>query len=168
MKNETRGIYWILCGIVIGAACAAGFWYAAFRLHRGADDCAVERDTVYVPHVVREPSAVESVYVDRIRVRFYPLDKVVHDTDSVVRVDTVTKEAVIPISQKVYKDSMYTAWVSGYRPRLDSIKVVNSVVTRDMVLKPRRWSVGVQGGVGMTPKGVQPYVGIGVSWRIWN
>lgn len=153
---------WIL---VIAAVAALGYWYAANRLNC-KDAHAVRADTVYVPHVVREPAAVESVYVDRIRVRFYPLDKVVHDTDSVVRVDTVTKEVIIPISQKVYKDSSYTAWVSGYRPRLDSIKVVNSVVTRNVVRPAKRLGVGIQGGVGMTPKGVQPYIGIGVGWRI--
>lgn len=155
---------WIIW-LAIAAVSVLGYWYAANRLH-GKDTPAVKCDTVYVPHVVPKPAAVESVYVDRIRVRFYPLDKVVHDTDSVVRVDTITKEVSIPISQKVYRDSMYTAWVSGYRPSLDSIKVVNSVVTRDVVRPANRWGVGIQGGVGMTPKGVQPYVGVGVSWRI--
>lgn len=153
---------WIL---VIAAVAALGYWYAANRLHC-KDAPAVKADTVYVPHVVREPAAVESVYVDRIRVRFYPLNKVVHDTDFVVRVDTITKETIIPISQKVYKDSSYTAWVSGYRPRLDSIRVMNSVVTRDVVRPAKRWGVGIQGGVGVTPKGVQPYIGIGINYRI--
>lgn len=151
--------------LAIAAVAVLGYWYAVNRLHC-KDAPAVKTDTVYVTHVVREPAAVESVYVDRIRVRFYPLDKVVHDTDSVVRVDTITKEAIIPITQKVYKDSTYTAWLSGYRPRLDSIKVVNSVVTRDVVRPANRWGVGIQGGVGMTPKGVQPYIGIGISYRI--
>ena len=80
--------------------------------------------------------------------------------------DTITKEAVIPISQNVYRDSMYTAWVSGYRPRLDSIKVVSSVVMRDMIRPTKRWGIGIQGGAGMTPKGIQPYVGFGVYWRL--
>lgn len=149
----------------IAAVAVLGYWYAANRLH-GKDAPAMKADTAYVNHVVREPAAVESVYVDRIRVKFYLLDKVVHDTDSVVRVDTITKEVIIPITQKVYKDSAYTAWVSGYRPSLDSIKVTNSVVTRDVVRPAKRWGVGIQGGVGITPKGVQPYVGVGVSYRI--
>lgn len=151
--------------LAIAAVAALGYWYAANRLHC-KDAPAVKVDTVYVPHVVREPAAVESVYVDRIRVRFYPIDKVVHDTDSVIRVDTITKEVIIPISQKVYKDSSYTAWVSGCRPRLDSIKVMNSVVTRDVVRPAKRWGVGIQGGVGVTPKGVLPYIGIGINYRI--
>lgn len=155
---------WILW-LAIAAVAVLGYWYAANRLLCKVAP-AVKADTVYVTHVVREPAAVESVYVDRIRVRFYPLDKVMHDTDSVVRVDTVTKEVIIPISQKVYKDSSYTAWVSGYRPRLDSIIVSNSFVTRDVVRPAKRWDVGIQGGVGMTPKGVQPYIGIGINYRI--
>lgn len=156
-----------LIWLAIAAVGVLGYWYAANKLHC-KDSPAVMADTVYVTHVVREPAAVESVYVDKIRVRFYPLDRVVHDTDSLVRVDTITNEAVIPISQNVYRDSMYTAWVSGYRPRLDSIKVVGSVVTRDVIRPAKRWGMGIQGGVGMTPKGIQPYVGFGVYWKLWN
>ena len=34
--------------------------------------------------------------------------------------------------------------------------------------KPKRWGIGVQGGVGITPKLVQPYIGIGVSYNLFT
>ena len=78
---------------------------------------------------------------------------------------------VLPITQKMYRDSSYTAWVSGYAAALDSIEVYPRTLivrqTAPPAAKPRRWSVGVQGGYGLTPKGLQPYVGVGVGFRIF-
>ena len=37
--------------------------------------------------------------------------------------DTVRDTVYLPITQKIYKDSLYTAYVSGYRAKLDSIEV---------------------------------------------
>lgn len=75
---------------------------------------------------------------------------------------------VIPITQKVYEDSNYTAWVSGYNPRLDSlaIRTVREVVTVKEFRKPKRWNVGAFVGYGITPKGMQPCVGVSVNYRL--
>ncbi|MFR1988145.1 MAG: DUF6808 domain-containing protein, partial [Prevotellamassilia sp.] len=74
-------------------------------------------------------------------------------------------------TQQVYRDTTYTAWVSGYRPQLDSIEVYPRTLivrqTAPPAAKPRRWSVGVQGGYGLTPKGLQPYVGVGLSVKLF-
>jgi len=76
---------------------------------------------------------------------------------------------VLPITQVVYSATDYRAWVSGYEPRLDSIKVFPRTVTvRETIYKPpSRFSVGVQAGYGITPKGLQPYIGVGVGVRIF-
>lgn len=78
---------------------------------------------------------------------------------------------VLPITQKMYRDSSYTAWVSGYAAALDSIEVYPRTLivrqTAPPAAKPRRWSMGVQAGYGLTPKGLQPYVGVGVSIRLF-
>lgn len=79
-----------------------------------------------------------------------------HDTDS----------ALIPIEQKVYKDSNYTAWVSGYQPKLDSIFVVSRTATIiKTVPKYRRWNVGITGGYGygFFSKRFEPYIGVGIT-----
>ena len=80
---------------------------------------------------------------------------------------------VIPITQKVYDEDTYTAFVSGYNPSLDSLifKMPREVVTIKEYSKPKRWSVGVQVGYGVTLKGtpqVAPYVGIGVSYNLFS
>ena len=51
--------------------------------------------------------------------------------------------------------------VSALCPKAGS---VSSHTTKQ---KSSRWNVGIQGGVGITPKGVQPYIGVGVSYRLF-
>lgn len=80
--------------------------------------------------------------------------------------ENIPQPVVIPITQKVYKDSDYTAYVSGYHSSLDSISVRHKVTTITIKQKARRWNVGVSAGYGMTPKGFQPYVGIGVTFNL--
>jgi len=80
---------------------------------------------------------------------------------------------VIPITQKVYDEDTYTAFVSGYNPSLYSLifKMPREVVTIKEYSKPKRWSVGVQVGYGVTLKGTPqfaPYVGIGVSYNLFS
>ena len=76
----------------------------------------------------------------------------------------------LPIRQHVYVDSSYTAWVSGYRARLDSIEVYQrtKTITNTVTLRERRkpWSVGVQGGYGMSGNGLTPYIGIGLQYNL--
>lgn len=86
-------------------------------------------------------------------------------------VDSVAVE--IPITQKVYEDSAYTAWVSGYQPSLDSLRIYQqtqtiTIVERD---KPKRWSIGVTAGCGMSMHGslrFEPFVGIGLTYNLWS
>lgn len=86
--------------------------------------------------------------------------------DTLKSAENIPQPVVIPITQKVYKDSDYTAYVSGYHSSLDSISVRHKVTTITIKQKARRWNVGVSAGYGMTPKGFQPYVGIGVTFNL--
>lgn len=71
----------------------------------------------------------------------------------------------VPISQKEYQTENYRAWVSGYKPSLDSIWVYpEKIIIRE---KPRRWDIGVIAGYGIGRNGLSPYVGIGGYWRVW-
>lgn len=92
--------------------------------------------------------------------------------------DSVTKEIAqsandsmkvqIPISQKVYEDTLYRAYVSGYEPNLDSITIKQrtTYITHTIRDKESRFRIGLQAGYGLTPKGMQPYVGVGLSYRL--
>ena len=71
----------------------------------------------------------------------------------------------VPISQKEYQTENYRAWVSGYKPSLDSIWVYpEKIIIRE---KPRRWGIGVIAGYGIGRNGLSPYVGVGGYWRVW-
>ena len=82
----------------------------------------------------------------------------------------------VPRTQKVYSDSTYTAYVSGYEPCLDSIFVRQKIVEHSIVetrtvatKKFRRWNVGLIGGYGygIKSKEFEPFVGVGVTLSIF-
>lgn len=93
------------------------------------------------------------------------------ETGKFARKDTVW--AVVPRTQKRYEDSTYTAWISGYEPRLDSIEVYQKtvVVTKRVegIVKNRRFNVGLTGGFGYGVFTRKPdvWVGVGCTWRIF-
>lgn len=82
-----------------------------------------------------------------------------------------TFQAEIPISQKIYKDSLYKVWISGYEANLDSIEVYRKketeIITHTVKKKEKKWAVGPQIGVGMCGNKLQPYIGIGITYNIW-
>lgn len=73
---------------------------------------------------------------------------------------------------KEYKDSSYYAKISGINAYLEEIRVYPKTITQYVNTKeyiyvpPKKWSIGIQGGVGITPKGLQPYIGFGVQRKI--
>lgn len=81
-------------------------------------------------------------------------------------------DTVVYREQAYYEDSLYRAWVSGYRPRLDSLQIfprtVYRTVTNDIyhtiVPKKKRWGLGLQVGYGY-PGGL--YLGVGMSYNLW-
>lgn len=74
----------------------------------------------------------------------------------------------IPISQNVYQGTNYTAYVSGFHQQLDSIEVRERVITNTIIKKRSRWNVGISAGYACTPKGLSPYIGVGVTWNIFR
>lgn len=117
----------------------------------------VPRDSVVIRYVsVKLPVATK----DTSFAEYYA-----QDTAQIIR-DSV--EVDIPITQKHYSDSAYEAWVSGYMPNLDSLRLYQRTVTERIYIKqkPHRWNVGISAGYGITPKGFQPYLGVGVTYNL--
>ena len=60
--------------------------------------------------------------------------------------------------------------MSGYRAKLDSIEVYNK--TRTMFARERakrkQFGLGVQVGYGFSGNKASPYVGVGVSYNLWE
>ena len=76
-------------------------------------------------------------------------------------------DAIIPITQKEYQDSTYHAWISGYAVNLDSIYTYTRheyTTVQFPPSKPKRWHLGITAGFAITPKGVQPYIGGGITY----
>ena len=143
---------------------------------RGMKPQVVERiDTVIVTDTLRviEPVEVETErLVTRWRVKAVRVDATDEPDGSTGASlpSTDSVEVELPITQKVYGDSTYRAWVSGYRPSLDSIEVYRKTITieRTLVQKPKRWSIGMTGGYGYGLLHGRPdvFVGVGVSYRL--
>ena len=101
------------------------------------------------------------------REHFRDLTKMTKGSDSV--------DVTLPITQRIYKDSNYTAWVSGYQPKLDSIHTYNKMVyttrtiERTVTKPPNRWGIGINAGYGygVNSKLFEPYIGVGVTYVIF-
>ena len=148
----------------------------------------VVRDSVTVIQYVEKkdsmPNAKTETVVGSIKV---PIQKKKKDNDSELpqvvpdsfpnlsqAVPTAEMEdsLELEITQKVYSDSSDTAYVSGYRPNLDSIFVRQKVITNTIhetrtieTKKFRRWNVGVIGGYGygFQSKTFEPFIGVGLT-----
>lgn len=81
----------------------------------------------------------------------------------------------ITIEKRVYKDSLYRAEISGYKPRLDKIEIYQQTrtitkVEQVLVKDKKRWGLGIQAGYGVgIHSGVvytTPYIGVGVSYNL--
>ena len=160
-----RNVWWTI--LVILALFAV---FYAGRLSTRSDNAKV-RDTITIydtmryiaPQVTARSNARFEVY-QLPRVRVLPPLAVTDIRDTVTIVDTV--QVYVPIERVVYSTDQYYAIVEGYQAKLVQLDIYNATkVVRETVTKRKHWgvSVGIQGGYGITPKGMQPYAGVGVT-----
>ena len=152
--------------IIILALLLAGsllFWFRTDKT-RYDEVVVTHTDTIYSERVI--------VHRDTVPVYF---------TESIIAYDTIrvcdTICVPIPITQREYSDSLYTAWVSGYNPSLDSIEVYSRVLKETIYNettitrkeKSRRWNVGIVGGYGygFQYRGFEPFIGVGVTYNLF-
>ncbi|MFA5302557.1 MAG: DUF6808 domain-containing protein [Bacteroidales bacterium] len=128
----------------------------------------VQVDTLYLHDTVR----IEKPFPQFIKT----IDTLlVQITDTLRIKDTVYLN--LPREQKTYREENFHAWVSGYRPALDSIhlfqntqQIITSTTIRQKPNKPKRWGIGIQAGYGFTcqQNTIQPvpYIGIGLNYTL--
>lgn len=117
-------------------------------------------DTLYIP---RDTFIDRPVFVEKWRVK--------KDTARLASVDTlIAHDSIlveVPIEQNVYADSNYTAWVSGFRPVLDSIRLRQPTIVITKTVREPSAKVGHLGwGVTAGPSIVYSdriRAGIGVT-----
>ena len=128
----------------------------------------IERDTVWKDSIIREPLPAETVDIGKTVLIRIPY--------SIIETDTIhdSIEVPVPIYQKRYDDSLYTAWVSGYRPNLDSILLhqptITETVTQTIVNPSPLITFGIQvgGGVGIFSRQPDVYIGFGGQINLWR
>lgn len=159
-----------LCLTVIG--CIAIGFFIGKRVYDRPMDTDIKRDTVTlwdtIPHYYPKP-----VEVEKVRTEYKWLTKVVNTTDTVTRY-TVQHDSVlveVPIESKHYHAAEYDAYISGYMPSLDSIKVYQKTeyITETITKTKRKpWGVGINVGYGydFQSKTAAPFVGVGISYDI--
>ena len=96
------------------------------------------------------------------------------DDDDILSVNIPdSAEVTIPITQKIYETELYRAYVSGYRPNLDSLLLFQQtqIIHVKDYQKPKRWGIGIQVGYGVTMSRTpqfSPYIGVGISYNLFN
>lgn len=120
----------------------------------------VQRDTLIVQRV------------DTIRiVEPKPYKVVVRDTIYIT--DTLVGSYFVH-EVKEYIHPTFYARVSGINANLEDIKVypketIKYITTTEKVYeKPKKWGVGISAGYCVTTQGLQPYLGLGVTYNIWQ
>ena len=164
-EKSFRGCWWALLAL-IALSFVANIWFLSRP--EPEPSVVIKRDTVWKDTTIYEPQPAETIDIGRtVYLRIpYPVPSgrdTIHDSIDVP----------IPIIQKRYDDSLYTAWVSGFEPNLDSIRLyqptIYETITKTIVKPSPRLSVGIQGGAGVGVFSRQPdvYIGVGLQYRLW-
>lgn len=163
-----RLIIYLLSALVAGAL-LFGWGY-----RRGAASAVIRTvtriDTVFYERPQSYGFSEQLVTVNVPRLLFAPADTVVRVVEAVNGSDSVQME--VPVRTLEYRDSTYYARVSGpvvgsLAPRLDWIETYNRV-TIQTTTKRSRFAVTAGVGVGYTPQGLQPTVGVQAGVVLWS
>ena len=151
---------------VLAASIAINVW---FWRTEPEPSIVIKRDTVWQDSIIREPLPAETINTGRV---VYLRIPVPGPSDTITLHDSI--DVPVPIYQKRYDDSLYTAWVSGYEPNLDSINLrlptITETVTKTIVKPLPLITVGIQTGAGYGVINRKPdiYVGVGAQVNLWR
>ncbi len=136
--------------------------------HQIEEMVKIHTDTLIIHDTIRieTPKYITKVVLDSILIP-------VPVTDTITKTDTLY--IYVPKEQKYYRDKDYEAWVSGYRPELDSLNIFHTTMQASTTYeiqkkKSSRFSIGIQVGYGIYTYNniidTGPYLGVGVSYRL--
>lgn len=163
-----------IIGILLLLGLLALDGYVCYRIgeKKALSDADVKPDTVWRTRTIHVPSP-EPIAQRVLDTRLFFVAVPVRQDSTEVQGDSCV--VALPVEQKEYGDSTYHAWVSGYRPQLDSITLFHKtqIITTTVTQKAPRFGIGVNAGLAMgyfiTPAGWQPGAGpavsVGFYWR---
>ena len=177
----------IILLLLLAVSLSVNVWLATREV---ATTTTIERDTMWRDSMIYLPQPAETVRTGRVvylRIPS-PCDSVTvpcpstgsgtaegHGTaEGPLAVGGDSIDVPVPIVQKRYDDSLYTAWVSGYEPALDSINLhlptITETVTRTIVKPSPLITFGIQAGAGYGLINHQPdiYIGVGGQINLWR
>ena len=176
----------ILC-LLFAVSVGLNVWLAT---REATTETTIERDTMWRDSMIYLPHPAETVKTDRVvYIRIpSPCDSASAPCPSTVpepvegpgfaegplAVGGDSIDVPIPIYQKRYDDSLYTAWVSGYEPALDSIRLhlpeVTTTITQTVVKPSPLITFGIQAGAGYGFINHRPdiFVGVGGQLNLWR
>ncbi|MDE6042677.1 MAG: hypothetical protein K2G07_03920 [Muribaculaceae bacterium] len=164
MKNLIAIIVLLMC-VTIGYILGHNSQGTQPGIMRDADTIKV---VVYHDTIIDTMPAPTHIRRRTTRVARLPVVKLCDSTaHSISTTDSAT--VAVPVEQHVYTDSTnYRAVISGYGITLDTMQVFPRREVITVSPRRKRWSIGLQAGYGIGPKGPQPYIGVGVSYSIWQ
>ena len=157
-----KQLLYLLAAFLVGCIATAIF----LTEHKPVEP-TVTTVTLYdtIPYYVAVARDSVVVRYEKHRLPIAPTSNVGREDNFITQNDSA--DVKIPITQKEYQDSTYHAWISGYAVNLDSIYTYTRHEYTTVQLpppKPKRWHLGITAGFAITPKGLQPYLGGGVTY----
>ena len=161
-----KALYFLFTAIFLSVA--LNIWQCSRQME---ESTVVEHDTVWKDTTIYEPQPAETVQTGRV---VYIRVPVPGERDTLRDTIRDSIDVPVPIVQKRYDDSLYTAWVSGFEPNLDSIRLyqpeIVTTVTKTIVKPSPLITVGIQAGAGWGVFHRQPdlYIGVGGQVNLWR
>ena len=183
--------FWIVVA-VLAASIAMNVW---FWTSEPEIETILKRDTVWRDTVIHDPAPAETINTGRVVYIRLPVKSgggligdsprcatavsqagtvpMAQNAGTVPMAQADSIDVPIPIVQKRYEDSLYTAWVSGFQPNLDSIRLytpeIQTTVTKTVYEPTPLLTLGLQvgGGYGLINRKPDIYVGIGGQINLW-
>ena len=159
--------FWILV-LLLAMSVVVNVWQCS---HEPDIETKIERDTVWRDSIIREPLPAETINTGRVVYLRIPVPGKRDTLRDTIR-DSI--DIPVPIYQKRYEDSLYTAWVSGFEPNLDSINLhlptITETITKTIVKPSPLITFGIQagGGYGIINRKPDIYVGVGAQLNLWR
>jgi hypothetical protein len=160
-----KKVFWLIFALLL-LSVAANVWLAM----RGPQvETTVEHDTIWKDTTIYQPQPAETINTGRVVYISIPFPGERDTLRDTIR-DSI--DVPIPIIQKRYDDSLYTAWISGFEPNLDSLRLhqpeIITTITKVVDRPASRFSIGpsVGLGYGVMNKQCDVFIGVTATWSL--